>query len=322
MEKQNTQDLNLEDIIKEISELELAEEELTELPEEIAQVMLAQKSAKEKQPQIPEEETRRVPAINETEEVPAAPQPAAEEPAHPEEAPEKIADETRKFPAVTSDTVRFEKIPETKGTVRDAVVITEEETDAKAQDEAFTKSWEPEYEQPIGEYVPAKPIAFRPKSRLKEIKGKLVNGPEKQYYALLEQGTGKLQAAIFFSFLVVLLSAGATALYALGMVQPERLRLMVFGQFLAMLISALLGCYQLLEGGADLLKGRFSLNTLLLFTFALCCVDGVMCLQQQRIPCCAAFSLQVTMSLWSAYQTRTTKLGQLAFRLWKREWLR
>lgn len=293
MEKQNTQDLNLEDIIKEISEMELAEEELSQLPEEIAEQILL-------------EETRRMPAVTEP----------AEEPEQPEEeiAPMQEKKEEPAPAAVTSDTVRLERIPDTKGTVRDAVAITDEEEAAPVAEETqepFSQEWEPEYEQPIGEYIPAQPITFRPKSRLKEIKSKLVNGPEKQYYLLLEQGTGKLQAAIFCSLLVVLISAGATALYALGMVQPERLRLMVFGQFLAMLVSALLGSYQLIEGGADLLKGRFSLNTLLLFTFILCCVDGILCLQQQRIPCCAAFSLQVTMSLWSTYQTRTTRLGQL-----------
>lgn len=294
MEKQNTQDLNLEDIIKEISELELAEDELTELPEEIAQELMAVQTH-EKEEEAPQEEA----AEEKTEETPAPEE---------EEAP------APKASAVTSDTIRLERIPETKGKVRDAVAITEEEEPAPAEAEAkepFSQEWEPEYEQPIGEYVPASPIAFRPKSRLKEFKSKLVNGPEKQYYLQLEQGTGKLQIAIFFSLLVVLISAGATALYALGMVQPERLRLMVFGQFLAMLVSALLGSFQLIEGGADLLKGRFSLNTLLLFTFILCCVDGIMCLQQQRIPCCAAFSLQVTMSLWSTYQMRTTRLGQL-----------
>ena len=89
------------------------------------------------------------------------------------------------------------------------------------------------------------------------------------------------------------------------------MKLMVFGQFLAMLVSALLGCYQLMEGAAALLRRRFSLNTLLLFTFVLCCVDGVLCLRQLRVPCCAAFSLQVTMSLWNTYQKRNTKLGQL-----------
>lgn len=216
---------------------------------------------------------------------------------------------------VTSDTIRIEKIPEVQGQVRGAVPIHEEpeEQPAPVQEELepFSEAWEPEYEQPISEYIPQEPLTFRPKQRLREIKKKLVAGPEKQYYALSEQGVGKLQAAIFFSLLVVLLSAGATALYALGMVQENRLRLMVFGQFLAMLLSALLGSFQLIEGGEDLIKGRFSLNTLLLFTFVLCCVDGVICLQQLRIPCCAAFSLQVTMSLWSSYQSRNTKLGQL-----------
>jgi len=238
--------------------------------------------------------------------------PASEEAPVEEETPEEAPEAT---PAVTSDTVRIERIPDVQGTVRGAVTIDEEPEAQPAQvqqgAEPYSDQWEPEYEQPISEYVPQGPLTFRPKSRLREIKKKLVAGPEKLYYALSEIGLGKLQAAIFFSVLVVLLSAGATVLYTLGLVPDNRLRLMVFGQFLAMLLSALLGSFQLIEGGADLVKGRFSLNSLLLFTFVLCCVDGVLCLKQLRIPCCAAFSLQMTMSLWSAYQTRNTNLGQL-----------
>jgi hypothetical protein len=37
----------------------------------------------------------------------------------------------------------------------------------------------------------------------------------------------------------------------------------------------------------------------------------VFCLQDLRIPCCAAFSLLVTMSLWATYHKRTIKLSQL-----------
>ena len=226
------------------------------------------------------------------------------------EAPEPEA------PAVTEATIRLDKIPETKGLVRNAQPIEDEEADEpqeqpQEQTEPFSSEWEPEYEQPIAEYIPPKPIIFHPRSRLRELKRKLVAGPEKKYYALLEEGLGKLQAAIFFSVLVVLISAAATAMYALGMIQENRMRLMVFGQFLAMLVSALLGSFQLIEGVTDLLRKRFSLNTLLVFTFVLCCIDGVVCLQQLRVPCCAAFSLQVTMSLWSAYQKRNTKMGQL-----------
>lgn len=263
----------------------------------------------------PEEET---PVMDEQpeEEFPEGETPAAEISAE-EEQEGPVREEP--ISAVTGDTIRLEKIPVTAGQVRNARPITDEEDEqpivAPVQEEEkaepYSSEWEPEYEQPIAEYVPPRPIMFHPRSRLRELKRKLVAGPEKQYYALSEKGLGKLQIAIFISVLVVLISAAATAMYALGWVQEDRLRLMVFGQFLAMLVSALLGSFQLLEGAADLLRKRFSPNTLLLFTFVLCCIDGVMGLKQLRVPCCAAFSLQVTMSLWSTYQRRNTQLGQL-----------
>ena len=251
----------------------------------------------------------------EPETVPEEPDPEQAEPETLPEEPEEAAPEVlteEENAAMAGDTVRLDRIPDTHGTVRNAAPVTEEEPAPEPEKaEPYSEEWEPEYEQPIAEYVPPQPIQFRPRTNFRELKRKLVNGPERQYYALSEQGLGKLQAAIFFSVLVVLLSAAATALYAFGFVGENRLRLMVFGQFLAMLLSALLGSYQLLEGGIDLIRGRFSLNSLLLFTFLLCCADGVMGLRQLRVPCCAAFSLQVTMSLWNAYQKRNVKLGQL-----------
>ena len=133
-----------------------------------------------------------------------------------------------------------------------------------AKEEAFSEKWQPEFEQPMGEYVPPQPIIFHPRSRLRELKRKLVAGPERRYYEISEIGFGKLQIAIFLSFLVVVLSAGATALYALGMVSPARLKLMVFCQIFAMLLSALLGCYQMMDGVADIFKKRFSFGSICL----------------------------------------------------------
>lgn len=248
-----------------------------------------------------------------------------------EEAPEEIPEQTPEEPEapepeVTGDTLRIdlpvkERQADTLGnTVRfEAIASNEEEETPDARQlpaqeekaEPFSKDWEPEYEQPIGEYVPPQPIVFHPRSRLRELKRKLVAGPEKRYYDLTELGFGKLQAAIFVSLLIVLFTAGATALYAAGFVQENRMKLLVFGQFLAMLLSALLGCYQMMEGVADLLKKRFTLNTMLLFTFAACCADGVLGLMEQRLPCCAAFSLHVTMSLWGAYHRRQTEMAQM-----------
>ena len=277
------QEFSLEDILKEFGGADLAEEEVLEMeeipePEEIQEPESAPESAPAEENSVVTGDTVRIDTLG-----------------------------------VTSDTVRLDTIAVARGKVKNAVRITDEEPDViihkpEAGEEPFSEKWEPEYEQPMGEYVPVQPIIFHPHSRLRELKRKLVAGPEKRYYDLSEKGLGKLQAAIFLSVLVVLISAASTALYALGMVQENRLRLMIFGQFLAMLISALLGSFQLLEGVADLCKKRFSLNSLLVFTFIACCVDGIFCLQQLRVPCCAAFSLEMTMSLWSTYQRRNTEL--------------
>ena len=177
--------------------------------------------------------------------------------------------------------------------------------------EPFSEEWEPEYEQPMGKYVPMEPIPFRPRSRLHELKKKLVEGPERRYYELSEQGVGKLQIAIFLNLIVAILAAGSTAMHAMGMVPEERLRLLVFFQFLSLLLSALLGSYQLMAGLSDLIRRRFSLDTLLLFSFAACLADSILCLRSVNVPCCAAFSLNMTMSLWSAYQKRTTEMAQM-----------
>lgn len=282
MDEQEIQEFSLEDIIN----------EFRDMPEEET---------------LSEEETVEEEAVTEP---PAEEEEVTEEEAAPEE---EITEEAAAV--VTGDTIRMDTRQFEKVKPKDAQPVEEEEEraarDEQPVQEAFEEGWEPEYDDPIAEYVPPRPILIHPRSRLRELKKKLVAGPEKQYYEMVEKGLGKIQAAILFSLLVTLISAGATVMYALGTVPENRMRLMVFGQFLALLVSALLGSFQLIEGAADLMRKRFSLNTLLLFSFVLCCVDGVLCLQELRVPCCAAFSLQVLCSLWSTYQKRNTRMGQL-----------
>ncbi|MBE6974696.1 MAG: hypothetical protein E7436_04305 [Ruminococcaceae bacterium] len=177
--------------------------------------------------------------------------------------------------------------------------------------EPFSEGWEPEYEDPISDYIPPEPIVFRPKNRLRELKKKLVEGPERRYYELEEMGLGKLHAAVFLSALVSVAAVGAVALYELGMVSPDRMRLLVFSQALMLLMSALLGSYQLLGGLGSLLRRRFTPDTLLVFSFLACCLDAVLALRQLRLPCCAAFCVHMTMSLWSAGQKRSTEMSQM-----------
>ena len=286
--EEENQEFDLEAIMKEFGDE--AEEVKEKTPDEILSEV--------------EREVRREQGIEEA--------PAATEEA-PEEAPESEAEPTRDL---SGDTVRFEAVADVKGVVRAAEHIDDEDTPPEPEPEEektepYSEEWEPEYEQPMGEYVPQHVIPFQPRSRRRELKKKLVEGPERMYYALSEQGLGKLQLAILASVILVLISAVATAMYAFGAVPENRMRLMVFWQFFAMLVAALLGSFQLIEGLADLAHKKFSLNTMLVFTFLLCLVDGIVCLSQVRIPCCAAFCLQVAMSLWCSYEKRNTKLGML-----------
>lgn len=182
---------------------------------------------------------------------------------------------------------------------------------AEKKAEPFSKDWEPEYDDPISDYIPPQPIVFRPKNRLRELKKKLIEGPERRYYELEEQGTGKLQVAIILSCLVTLIAAGSVLLYHMDMVSAERTRLLIYGQTLMMLLSAMLGSYQLIGGIGDLIRKRFTLDTLLVFSFLACCVDAILCLQQLRVPCCAAFCLHMTMSLISARHKRNIEMAQM-----------
>lgn len=167
----------------------------------------------------------------------------------------------------------------------------------------------PEEKEPEKELPP--PIEFNPKARLRELKRKLVAGPERRYYELTEIGVGKLQVAMLVSVIVVILCALATSLFVMGMVPENRLRLVIFSQVLAMLVSALMGSNLMLDGLGELFHGRFTINTLLSVTFAACCADAVLCLRDLRVPCCAAFSLEMAMALWGCYERRSTEMAQM-----------
>ena len=251
-------------------------------------------------------------------------------PAEADEAPAAEAGEQPDAePAPDGDTVRFSPIAEELLAQSVSAALGTSESDPVLDDDTIhipSDIEAPAAEAPTGEptapapaepafeveeeFIPA-PIVFTPRSRLKELKKKLVAGPEKRYYELSEVGVGKLQAAVLLSVLIVLLCAGVTTLFALDMVPENRLRLVIFSQVLAMLLSALLGVHLMMDSIADLFKGRFTVNTLLTLTFAACMTDAVFCLTELRVPCCAAFSLEMTMALWARLQQRNTEMAQM-----------
>ena len=187
--------------------------------------------------------------------------------------------------------------------------VAEEDTIVLPTAEEAPKAAESVFE--LDEATIPTPIVFTPRSRLKELKKQLVSGPEKRYYELSEIGTGKLQLALLLNVIVVLVCAAVTTMFTMNMVPENRLRLVIFSQVLAMLVSALLGSHLMIDAIADLLKGRFTVNALLTITFSVCLIDSIFCLMDLRVPCCAAFSLEMTMALWARLQKRNTEMAQL-----------
>ena len=290
--KQDTGTLDLEEILKEFGDGETAAAEVSEIPEPAAEAA-AQSPAEAPQPE--ETEEAEVPAEKNT---------------------------------VTSDTLRLDDLAQiteaaahaekdvTSETIRlDAAAVTaaageEPAEEASPAEEAAEEAADETEPEPISVTPPA-PIVFNPKEKLRELKRKLVAGPERRYYELSEVGVGKIQMAMFLCLIVIVVCGGAALMYALDMVPENRQRLMVFGQVLAMLLGALLGSSQLVDGVTTLLKGKFTANTLLAVTFLACCADSVFCLQELRVPICAAFTLEVFMALWATYHERTTEMGMM-----------
>ena len=302
--KDNTQAFSLEEIMREFG-VEAPETESTpEVPggdtirldpvrEDTAPVAepVSEDAAPATEPVSPEEAEEVKPVTGETEEEATQEVPQAED--TPEESPEEDA--------AAAETP--EEVPEASAAEENAEVPATEPVEEPAAPE------KPAQEIPAEQIPAPRAIPFR--SRLSELKRQLVAGPEKRYYDLSEIGLGRVQIAVFLALLIVVLCAGATTLYAMGMVMENRLRLMVFSQVLAMMLSALLGCYVLLDGIVDLFTGKFSLNTMLFLTLAACAADAVFCLQELRVPCCAAFSLEMAMALWNRSLRRSAEMGQM-----------
>jgi len=300
--KNNNLDFNLEDILREFSD---HPEEIVALDgegpvtETVAQV-LAQTEAIENA--MAEAARAEEEALRAAEEAARAEAEAAAEAAR----AEAEAAQAEQEPEAPAGEAPVEEAP--------AEPVPAGDTEAEAAQEAAAA------EEPVEEvHIPGQagdapkrpPLVLRPRTRLQALKKEIVAGPEKRYYALTEIGLGRVQLAMLANFFIVLLCAGATFLYAMDMIPDNRMRLMVFSQVLAMLVSALLGCYVLMDGIADLLKLRFSLNTMLFLTFLVCCADAVFCLRELRVPCCAAFSLEMGMALYNRYLSRVTELGQM-----------
>ena len=295
--KEEIQELSLDDILTEFHDQPQEGAENVELGEELTSLLEALPSAEELRSTAEQAAQDAAEAEKALEARLAATElPATLEPTQRLETLDELHPNLNKITeTVSDDQTQRVSLPE-----KEAAAPTQAETPASQDNDGFDV-----------DFIAPPPIPFVPRSRLRELKKKLVAGPEKRYYDLTEIGVGRLQIAIMLNLLIVFASAAVAALFALDMIPESRLRLVIFSQVLAMLMSALLGSHQMTDGIAELGKGRFTINTLVSFTFLACCVDAVFCLRELRIPCCAAFSLEMTMALWARYEQRSTEMSQM-----------
>ena len=301
MDLENNEDFDLEDILK-----EFGDHPESGKPSEPAGQMPELRFDDEAAETEPEE-----PAVSDTPEIDPVEAVLAGTPEmDPVEAVLADTPEMDPVEAILADTQNFGTLqePEVPEATDEPTIVVDLSGELPGEDSQPSVA-EPAFEVEE-EFIPA-PIVFTPRSRLKELKKQLVAGPERRYYELSEMGVGRMQAALLLNLLVVLICAGVTAMFALGMVPENRMKLVIFSQVLAMLVSALLGSNLMLDSLGDLLKGRFTVNTLLTLTFAACLIDSVFCLQELRVPCCAAFSLEMTMALWARLQKHNTEMAQM-----------
>ena len=331
LEGQELVDVSLEELL---AEFDIDEEWLEETGPVFVQEMAAPAEAEqaaepepvEEEPEVVSEET-----LAEEPPVEASAEALPEEPAReiPEEEPQApVTDDTVRLDDLSEAIAQHEKVTEDTvplENISDAVTEEQEvsedtvrlddlsEVDAAEESALGQRLDEEEEETPPApmEELRREPIVFDPRARMRELKRQIIAGPEKRYYELTEKGVLKYQLGMLMCLLVIAASVGISVCFDSGVISESRLRFTVFTQVLGLLVGGLLGSGLMIDGIADLFRGKFTLNTWLLFAFLACCADSVFCLMEQRVPVCAAFTLEVAMAMWAAYHRRVTEMGQM-----------
>lgn len=309
--EKDMQDFNLDDILRQLQEIPQEDTPQEDTPQaaviEEAAVLTVQEVTPEEESSLFSES-----ALDALEQAQQAFSQAAQEPELPESAGESAPEEA--FGLDEAPTRIFE-------------FTQEEAPEAEALDQQtrqFDLSFSPppaaQEEAPQAEAAPEespqpsqgpKTIPLDRSAKLRELKRKLVAGPEKRYYSLSEKGVGKLQVAMILNLIILMLCGAAIFFYSRDMIPASRVKLMIFSQVLALMVSGLLGCGLMLDGLGDLFRLRYSLNTTLAISFVACMADAWFCLDEQRVPYCAAFVLEMSMAMLANYHKRTTEMAQL-----------
>lgn len=162
--------------------------------------------------------------------------------------------------------------------------------------------------EPNAHDAPPDPIPF-PQNRDQILRKKLEDGPQQQYQRIDRNAPARMRAQMLLTLLAFVGCAATALLYS--QTEGQRLKLMIFGQLIAMLLAAVVGYKHLLEGVTQMFHGHFRMESLLVVTLAVCWVDGLICIKSHGLPFSSVFILQMLMAQWAQYQKLQTRISQL-----------
>lgn len=313
MDQETELEFNMDDIVQQLHDASIQEEPAA-VGEDTAELSAILDNLNAEQPEAPEETAFQDADSQTVAQAAEAFSQVAED--------QTISDDTAPLPElpVQEEAAPVEEpIPETPP----AASTAEEESPAPGSPQQEVPPAEPQPTSPGFDTAPLPKIPGQeeengsntvPLSRsdkLRELKRKIVAGPEKRYYTLSEQSVGKMQISMILNFILLMLCGLAIFLYTKGMVPAGRTKLMVYTQVLAMMVSGLLGIGIIMDGIDDLFHLRYSMNTTLAISFFACLADAWFCLDELRVPFCSAFVLEMSMAMLARYHSHTTEMDQL-----------
>lgn len=133
----------------------------------------------------------------------------------------------------------------------------------------------------------------------------------KRYLDLQQQRSEQTAITMYLSILMAVISALGVFLSSAGVVRNSRAVMLIGMQLVPLMCSAILGSRQMLAGLKAMRTGRLTPESLLIFSLIASLLDWALSIRQLRLPCCAVFSLQVTMSLWANHHRRSAQLREL-----------
>ena len=206
---------------------------------------------------------------------------------------DKVEADTVRFGAAAGDTVRLDR---PAAAAQDTKPLPDPDEDVRVYEPPKKRRETPVTPPPEKQ----QPIAFPHKNPVPPVEDRRDAPAEKTLQRLR---TGLIVQLVLF----VIGALAALFAYQTQLAHPT---VNVLVQLVLMLLTAAVGYRRIWDGIQQLKQKRFPLTSLLAVSFAVCLLEGLVCLFTHEVPVGAVFSMQMLMAQWAEYQKQQTSLSQ------------